>query len=103
MSKVKDEYLKFNPLEGADGYRVYYQEDGPIDQENTPNVDIGDKTSEISMHAILGDVESNFTIGVVGYDMKGNEGDLTVIVEQYPFDFVPPAGLITGGEIYSID
>ncbi len=102
MAKVKDKFLRFDPLAGADGYRVYYQEGGTIDQDTSPNVDVGNVNDGISMHNILGDVEANFEIGVVAYDDQGNEGDLAIIVTDYPFDFVPP-GTVTGGEIYSID
>lgn len=102
MAKVKDKFLRFDQLAGADGYRVYYQEGGPIDQDTSPNVDIGNQFQDISMHGILGDVDANFEIGVVAYDDQGNEGDLAIIVSDYPFDFVPP-GVVTGGEIYSID
>ena len=63
MAKVKDKFLKFDPLAGADGYRVYYDTD-PIDQVSSPNEDIGNQTEDISMHQLLGDVHDNFNIGV---------------------------------------
>jgi len=97
--KVNDKFLKFDPLAGADGYRVYYDTE-PIDQVSSPNEDVGNQTEDISMHNLLGTVDDTFNIGVVPYDNAGNEGDITIIVENYPFDFVPPVGTITGGEIY---
>ena len=103
MAKISDRFLRFDPVPGADGYRVYYQEGGSIDQQSSPSVDVGLLVEGISMHDILGDVEANFEIGVVPYDNAGNEGDLSIIVSDYPFDFVPPVGAVTGGEIYSLD
>jgi len=99
--KIVKKYLRIDPIAGADGYRIYCQAGGVIDQETTPNFDVGNMVEGIDLYELLGDVEGNYSIGYVGYDNAGNEGGMYIIVEDYPLDFVPPA-TGTGGEIYSL-
>jgi len=107
MTRIVSRTLRWDPLTGADGFRLYWGPSDTVFDYTQPSVDFSPpppigasgkhEVNLASIPALAALPEGTYDLAVTGFDAAGNEGNFAE-VENVPLDFVAP-GAVTGLEV----
>lgn len=109
MAKIVTRKLRWDPVAGATGYKIYFGSDAAgndwvpsydgewVDVGSPPIVDGKHQVNVVDYEALAGLPEGVYDLALTSYDDVGNESDFAE-VENVPLDFVAPAAP-TGVEV----